>query len=181
MAKIKTSITTRLIIIAIAILTAVPAIADKPSWAGGGKQEKHKKNEPQGKHEKHKQNERQGNYDNKSHHDRDKPDYSGGRYFMDQHRTVIRDYYDHEYQTGLCPPGLAKKHNGCMPPGQAKKWVIGRPLPRDVVFYDLPPAVMRSIGSPPAGYRFVRAASDILMISTGTGMVIDAITDLGRN
>jgi hypothetical protein len=21
-----------------------------------------------------------------------------------------------------CPPGLAKKHNGCMPPGQAKKW-----------------------------------------------------------
>jgi hypothetical protein len=22
---------------------------------------------------------------------------------------------------GSCPPGLAKKHNGCMPPGQAKK------------------------------------------------------------
>jgi hypothetical protein len=22
---------------------------------------------------------------------------------------------------GGCPPGLAKKHNGCMPPGQAKK------------------------------------------------------------
>jgi hypothetical protein len=25
------------------------------------------------------------------------------------------------YGTGGCPPGLAKKHNGCMPPGQAKK------------------------------------------------------------
>lgn len=23
---------------------------------------------------------------------------------------------------GACPPGLAKKHNGCMPPGQAKKF-----------------------------------------------------------
>jgi len=23
--------------------------------------------------------------------------------------------------SGRCPPGLAKKHNGCMPPGQAKK------------------------------------------------------------
>jgi len=23
--------------------------------------------------------------------------------------------------SGSCPPGLAKKHNGCMPPGQAKK------------------------------------------------------------
>lgn len=25
------------------------------------------------------------------------------------------------YGAGGCPPGLAKKHNGCMPPGQAKK------------------------------------------------------------
>jgi hypothetical protein len=26
---------------------------------------------------------------------------------------------------GGCPPGLAKKHNGCMPPGQAKKLYRG--------------------------------------------------------
>jgi hypothetical protein len=25
------------------------------------------------------------------------------------------------YGLGGCPPGLAKKHNGCLPPGQAKK------------------------------------------------------------
>ena len=25
------------------------------------------------------------------------------------------------YNDGGCPPGLAKKHNGCLPPGQAKK------------------------------------------------------------
>jgi hypothetical protein len=25
------------------------------------------------------------------------------------------------YGMGGCPPGLAKKHNGCMPPGQARK------------------------------------------------------------
>ena len=25
------------------------------------------------------------------------------------------------YGIGGCPPGLAKKHNGCLPPGQAKK------------------------------------------------------------
>src|SRR6478672_9795040 len=25
------------------------------------------------------------------------------------------------YGVGGCPPGLAKKHDGCMPPGQAKK------------------------------------------------------------
>ena len=31
------------------------------------------------------------------------------------------------YGVGGCPPGLAKKGNGCMPPGQAAKF-IGQPL-----------------------------------------------------
>jgi hypothetical protein len=30
------------------------------------------------------------------------------------------------YGIGGCPPGLAKKHNGCMPPGQAKKLYRGQ-------------------------------------------------------
>jgi hypothetical protein len=31
---------------------------------------------------------------------------------------------------GNCPPGLAKKNNGCLPPGQAKKrYVVGQRLP----------------------------------------------------
>ncbi len=35
------------------------------------------------------------------------------------------------YGTGGCPPGLAKKHNGCMPPGQAKKlYRMGQRYPR---------------------------------------------------
>ena len=34
------------------------------------------------------------------------------------------------YGTGGCPPGLAKKNNGCMPPGQAKKlWNVGQRWP----------------------------------------------------
>ena len=34
------------------------------------------------------------------------------------------NYYG--YCAGGCPPGLAKKHNGCMPPGQAKKLYRGQ-------------------------------------------------------
>lgn len=30
------------------------------------------------------------------------------------------------YGMGGCPPGLAKKHNGCMPPGQARKLARGQ-------------------------------------------------------
>src|SRR6478672_10269293 len=34
------------------------------------------------------------------------------------------------YGAGGCPPGLAKKHNGCLPPGQAKKlYGIGQRWP----------------------------------------------------
>lgn len=120
-----------------------------------------------------------------------RPDYShrrdrvilqprAGVHFVDQHRVYVREYYTDSYRRGFCPPGLAKKHNGCMPPGQAKKWHIGRPLPREVIFYDLPPPLVVQLGAPPPGYRFVRVAADILLIAIGTGMVIDAIEDLGR-
>ena len=100
--------------------------------------------------------------------------------FGDRQRTVVHDYYGREREAGFCPPGLAKKHNGCMPPGQAKKWRIGSPLPRDVIYDDLPPRLVVQLGVPPAGHRYVRVAADILLIAIGTGMVIDAIDDLGN-
>ena len=67
-----------------------------------------------------------------------------------------------------------------MPPGQAKKWRMGYPLDRDVIFYDLPPTIVARIGLPPSGYRYVRVASDILMIAIGTGLVVDAVADLAN-
>ena len=102
------------------------------------------------------------------------------KHFDDDKRAHIRSYYEEEFRGGFCPPGLAKKHNGCMPPGQAKKWRVGRPLPQEIVFYDVPPALVIKIGVPPAGYKYVRVAADILLIAVGTRMVADAITDLGR-
>ena len=82
------------------------------------------------------------------------------------------------YSRGHCPPGLAKK--GCIPPGQATKWRRGYPLAQDVIFYDLSPGIARRIGRPPAGYRYIRVAQDILMIATGTGIVVDAVYDLSN-
>ena len=38
--------------------------------------------------------------------------------------------YGNGYGYGGCPPGLAKKNNGCLPPGQAKKiYGVGQRLP----------------------------------------------------
>ncbi len=102
-------------------------------------------------------------------------------HFRDTDRTAVRNYYAELGRSGRCPPGLAKKHDGCLPPGQAKKrWRIGAPLPAGVVYYNLPPALVVQLTPPPTGYRYVRVASDILMIAAGTGMVAAAIEDLGR-
>ena len=88
-----------------AVLAAGSAFADKPSWAGNGKGKKQD----------------------------DRVEQRGGQSstrFGDQHRRIIAEYYGGQMQPGRkCPPGLAKKNNGCMPPGQAKKWGMGRPLP----------------------------------------------------
>jgi len=102
-----------------------------------------------------------------------------GGYFEDRQRIAARAYYAEQFSKGRCPPGLAKKNNGCLPPGQARKWAVGQPLPREVVFYTVPPAVVVQLGAPPAGHRYVRVATDILLIAIGTAMVIDAIEDLG--
>jgi|SRR5215472_7852928 len=103
-----------------------------------------------------------------------------GNHFQDRDRVAVHNYFAELERGGQCPPGLAKKHNGCMPPGQAKRWQIGAPLPAGVVYYSLPPALVVQLTPPPAGYRYVRVDSDILMVGIGTSMVAAAIEDLGR-
>lgn len=159
----------------IATFAAGSALADKPEWAGGGKPDKHQQNERRGDND---YRERRGDDRVSRHRDSDRPRVN--IHFGDRERIVIREYYSERVRTGRCPPGLAKKGNGCVPPGQAKKWSVGRPLPRDVIFYDLPPAIVVELGVPPPGHRYVRVAADILLIAIGTGMVVDAIEDLGR-
>lgn len=102
-------------------------------------------------------------------------------YFHEEHREVIRNYYGRTYAGAYrCPPGLLKKHNGCLPPGHARAWRLGYVLPPSVIYYDVEPDVLVRLGPPPSGHRFVRVAGDILLIAIGTGLVIDAIEDLGR-
>lgn len=101
-----------------------------------------------------------------------------GGYFGERQRTAVYDYYGQPPRPARCPPGLAKKGNGCMPPGQAKRWAMGQPLPRDIGYRPVEADVRVRLGTPPAGYEFVRVASDILLIAVGTSMVMDAIEDI---
>ena len=94
-------------------------------------------------------------------------------------RAVVYQYYRTEYSAGRCPPGLAKKGNGCMPPGQAKKlWVVGQPLPPAVVYEPVPRAVVQQLAPVPPGYEYVRVDDDVLLMDMTNRMVADVVNDL---
>ncbi len=97
----------------------------------------------------------------------------------DRDRVVVYQYYRSEFSAGRCPPGLAKKGNGCLPPGQAKKlWVIGQPLPPAVVHQPVPPAVVQQLAPVPPGYEYVRVDDDVLLMDMTNRMVADVVNDL---
>ena len=167
------------------MLAAGPVLAEKPAWAGGGKGDKDQSTERRNVQKGEQKGEKRGEQKSERRQGaakssrRDSPAIEKGSHFQDQHRVVVREYYTEQFSKGRCPPGLAKKNNGCMPPGQAKKWRLGYPLPSDVIYYSVPQPLVLQIGAPPPGYRYVRVANDILMIAIGTGMIVDAIQNLG--
>lgn len=161
------------------ILASAEVAADKPAHAGGGKETKETKQSKQTKHDG-----RDGPAASQHERGSQSSHASGlaiGTHFTERDRTAVAHYYDEQFRHGRCPPGLAKKNNGCMPPGLAKRWTVGRPLPGDVVFHDLPPEIAIVLGTPPAGHRYVRVARDILLITIGTGMVVDGLDGLLAN
>jgi len=174
--KTRTSTVARLAVLGLAaLLASTGVIADK-----GDKNEKGGKHGHGNKHEQRDdgRNNDDRRYDDRRYEDR-RDDVSIQIYFGDNDRRMINDYYGNQFRSGHCPPGLAKKGNGCMPPGQAKKWHKGRPLPQDVAYYELPRDLVYRLPPPPPRHRYVRVASDVLLLS-GSGIVVDAMIDIGR-
>ncbi len=136
------------------------ALADKPSSAGDGKHGK-KGEQAEEKYDDHR-------------------DATVSFSFNNDSRQIIGDYYGAQARAGKCPPGLAKKHNGCQPPGQAKKWAKGKPLPADLRYGNLPSDLLRRLPPPPSNHRYVQVAGDVLLIAVGTSMVVDAVEDILR-
>lgn len=134
--------------------------AEKPAWAGKNGQAEKSEQSGKGKHAE--------------------PGSHSGKAFNDDTRRIISDYYGAMAKKGKCPPGLAKKNNGCLPPGQAKKWAAGKPLPSDLKYSRLPGDLLKRLPPPPAQHEYVRIAGDVLLIAMGTLIVIDAVEDILR-
>jgi Ni/Co efflux regulator RcnB len=163
-----------LVLLLAAAFAAGPALAEKPERAGGGKDRGKPHKEARG-------NTSKGDARGAKGDKQDRQEVRVGAYFSDEHRRAARGYYSQHYGAGkACPPGLAKKNNGCLPPGQAKKWAVGQALPAGITLYPVPQPVLVYLPPAPAGHRYVRVAGDILLIAVGTQMVVDGISDLLR-
>jgi Ni/Co efflux regulator RcnB len=133
-----------------AVLASGPALAEKPEFKKGGKEQRAEKHEKQAKETRI-------------------------VHFKDDQRTAVQEYYADQFKSGRCPPGLAKKNNGCLPPGHAKRWQLGQPLARTVIYYEVPAPLVTRFGPAPVGYRYVRVDGDILLVAIATGLVVDAL------
>lgn len=87
------------------------------------------------------------------------------------------------FGVGGCPPGLAKKHNGCMPPGQAKKLFRGQHYPLGFgsrYSYDrIPYSVRRQYGLTPYD-RYYYSNGYIYVVNPRTMLIAQVINALLR-
>jgi hypothetical protein len=100
----------------------------------------------------------------------------GPKKFEASERSAIESYYRDEYsRSGNCPPGLAKKNNGCIPPGQAKKWSVGSHLPPDVHIAPLPPALVGTLVAPMPGYNYGYVDGGVVLFGVADRVIIDVV------
>src|ERR1043166_3247045 len=95
--------------------------------------------------------------------------------FGDQDREVIRRYQVAHYYR--CPPGLAKKHNGCRPPGHIKHrhFVPGEILTEDMVYEPVPHELLVQLRPAPRGAYYTIVDKNVLLVSEGTKHILDAV------
>lgn len=99
--------------------------------------------------------------------------------FVDTDRDAYHQYWVQTYGRGKCPPGLAKKGNGCLPPGQAmKRYNVGQALPSVVVVERVPTVLVTRLRTPPPGYEYVVVDGDVLLMETRSRRIADAIIGL---
>jgi hypothetical protein len=88
------------------------------------------------------------------------------------------------YGTGGCPPGLAKKNNGCLPPGQAKKlYNIGQRWPGSYGYrwnYDQIPYDLRTQYGFNPNYRYYYGDGYVYQVDPATMLISQVVSAIVR-
>lgn len=110
---------------------------------------------------------------------REREEIKQGAYFNDQQRAHASQYYSTTYTNSKhCPPGLAKKNNGCMPPGQIQDLVVGQLIPANVKVFPVAQPVIQKLPFAPFSYRYERIGGNIVLVQPQTNIVVDVIKGL---
>ena len=81
---------------------------------------------------------------------------------------------------GHCPPGLAKKKD-CLPPGQAKKrYEVGKPVPSNVYWREVPKKIIVVLEPAGEGRKWVEIDKDLVLVAEATRQVVKAIDAVER-
>ncbi len=84
---------------------------------------------------------------------------------------IVRQYYVERD----CPQGFMRTESGCAAPTAVEKhYVVGEPLPRDVVIVDLPPDLVTQLRPLPAGYAYRIVDGDLVIVEESNLVVLDA-------
>jgi hypothetical protein len=104
-----------------------------------------------------------------------------GKFFSEQQKEAARKAFAQKYAKAKeCLPGMQKKtaKGECDSPWDTRYWAVGQSLQPAVTVYPVPEPVAAKLPPAPKGYEYVRAADDILLISTGNKLVVDMIENL---
>jgi hypothetical protein len=103
-------------------------------------------------------------------------------------RSLIQNYYRTQAnKSGHCPPGLAKRNDGCQPPGEQRRATsMGAAPPAPVPAAPPPPAVSSAQISPlprpllerltaaPNGYSYGYSNGSVVLYATGSRAIADS-------
>jgi len=169
----------QILALAITALFLAGSVVAKDNGQGHGSDKHEDKQEQKADKKAEKQWEKQQKKADKQREKQHKQEVKQGAYFNEQHRAYVQQYYGQHYGgSRKCPPGLAKKNNGCMPPGQVRSWAVGQPLPAGVTVYTVPQPVLVQLPPVPYGYRYGRVGGDIVLVYRKNNLVIDIIVGL---
>jgi Ni/Co efflux regulator RcnB len=102
-----------------------------------------------------------------------------GAFFNEQHKKAARTAFAQRYGKGKeCPTGLERGSKGCAPPVEGRDWAVGQTLQPAVKPNPVPEVVKAKLPEPPAGYEYLLAGDDVLLVSKGLHLVVDMIEDV---
>lgn len=94
----------------------------------------------------------------------------------DNDRIILNNYIEDNYRRSD-PRGWDRHRHGYTSYYQtSRRYMIGYPLPNEVVYYSVPYEIRSHMRPVPVGYQYVRVDNDVLLMNMASKKIIDAVT-----